>query len=462
LLVFMRWLLTDRVIRIGLAVVGLFATVGPAPGHAQTQPDWLIGINTVRSAAGLAEVTANTASAAGATNHSLYLVRNNFGVNGQNPHVEDPNLPGFTPDGATAGQTGDIAFQFSGPAPAFQDALAGWMSGGYHWEAILDPGLTSVGYGTAVFQDVFPNQPTPAFNQAAPVITSAQTLVLTRGTVTPAQPIMWPPSGGTQPFTSRTPGESPDPMANCPGYPATTGASLSLQLPTPPQVTGVTLTQAGVDGALPSCWFTSATVQFSAADQAVWAPVGRRILSSSNAVVIFSKQPLANGTYCVAVANASGPIAWSFTVGPTPAAPTAPCGQAAVAPATPTPTPIVAAAPPTPTPTTTTVQPQAPTPALTWAGAWNSSRGCLFFAQSDTQVSGAYLFSDSSNNNALVIGSVTGAVNGALLSGSWSEPPNKAGNLQLTLSADGASFSGTFDFGEPAADGGAWTGTRGC
>ena len=193
----------------------------PEPALAQTPPDWLVAINAIRTAAGLQPVTQNMATTLGATHHSLYVVRNNFGANGGvNPHIEDPNLPGFTADGAQAGASGDIAFQFGGPPPAFHDALAGWMTAAYHWEGFLDPGLTSVGYGVATFQDAFPNQPVPAFDPAHFVVTSTETLVFTRTFTNRTQAIMWPPNGGTMPFTSNTGGETPNPLASCPGYAA--------------------------------------------------------------------------------------------------------------------------------------------------------------------------------------------------------------------------------------------------
>ena len=300
-----------------LAQIGL----APLPAHAQSQPDWLVTINNIRTSAGLPAVPADPASTTGAVNHSRYVVQNNTLV-----HAEDPSKPGYTQAGDQAGQHGDVGANYAnlgGGEPLAQNTIANFMVGAYHWEGILDTGLTSVGYGAATYQDVFSGQAPPNGR-----IGAAYTLVLNRNYAIPSSPILWPPSGGTMPYTSYSGGEAPDPLANCAGYTTPTGASLSLQLPAAPQVTGVTLTQAGSANTLPTCWFDSANVKFSQADQG-WASTGTSILNEPNAVVIFPQHPLANGTYCVAVTNAGAPIQWSFTVGSTPTTPPAPCGSGA-------------------------------------------------------------------------------------------------------------------------------------
>jgi hypothetical protein len=336
-----------------LLSIVVLAQVGfvPTAAEAQVQPDWLVAVNSVRTSAGLPAVVADSASTTGATNHSRYVVRNNL-----LEHAEDPSKPGYTADGDAAGQRGDIGWR-SSPVTA-QDMLATFMTGGYHWEPILDPGLTSVGYGTATFQEVFPGQTN------AGGIAFAFTLVFNRSSSRAAQPILWPPSGGTLPYTSYTGGETPNALANCAGYTTPTGPSLSVQLPSAPQVTGVTLTRTGATTNLAVCWFTGATVKFDANDQA-WTSTGTNILNGANAVVVFPQQPLTNGTYCVSVTNAGAPITWSFSVGTSPATPPAPCGSGTVA----TPTPTSAAATSTPTAALPTFTPTVTAPTATPTGA---------------------------------------------------------------------------------------------
>jgi hypothetical protein len=340
-----------------LVFVALMAFAGfsrPSPSRAQTPPDWLVAMNNIRTAAGLPAVTESTASSTGARNHSLYVVRNN-----NLTHVEDPNAPGFTTDGAQAGQTGDVGAQFGGGPPPLADAVGGFMTGGYHWEPVLSPTLTSVGYGAASFADAFPGQTPPAG-----AITGADTLVLNRGVGGHTQTIMWPPNGGTMPFTTYGGGETPDPLASCAGYTTPTGASLSLQLTSTPQVTAATLTKVGVQGNLDSCWFTNATVQFNPNDQA-WVSTGHNILGNANAVVIFPKQPLTNGTYCASVTNNGTPINWSFTVGTAPVAPPPPCGQNTGTAANQPTTTTTTNTPNTPNTTTITTNPNTPTTTTT-------------------------------------------------------------------------------------------------
>jgi hypothetical protein len=318
----------------GLLSLLLLAQTGLAPtaAQAQTQPAWLVSMNNIRTAAGLPAVVEDSASTTGAIHHSRYVVMNTL------THTEDPSKPGYTADGAAAGQIGDVGAGGSVPAP--QDAIAGFMTAGYHWEPILDPGLTSVGYGTSTCAEAFPGQTNPPCAYGA-----AQTLVFNRSFAHASKPIMWPPSGGTMPYTSYTGGETPNPLASCSGYSTPTGASLSLQLPSTPQVTSVALTKAGTTGALASCWFTGATVKFSPNDQA-WVSTGTSILNGANAVVIFPQQSLANGTYCVSVTNAGTPIQWSFTVGGSPVTPPAPCGSGSGSSATATPVPAAPTATP--------------------------------------------------------------------------------------------------------------------
>jgi len=493
-----------------LVFAALLALAGfsrPSPSRAQTPPDWLVAMNNIRTAAGLPAVTESTASSTGARNHSLYVVRNN-----NLTHVEDPNAPGFTTDGAQAGQTGDVGAQLGGGPPPLADAVGGFMTGGYHWEPVLNPTLTSVGYGAATFADAFPGQTPPAG-----AITAAETLVFNRGFGGHTQTIMWPPNGGTMPFTTYGAGETPDPLASCAGYTAPTGASLSLQLTATPQVTAATLTKVGVQGNLDSCWFTNATVQFSPNDQA-WVSTGHNILGNANAVVIFPKQPLTNGTYCASVTNNGTPINWSFTVGTAPVAPPPPCGQntgtAANQPTTTTttntptttttttntnpttPTTTTNTNPTTPTTTTTTTNTNPTTtttttntnptttttpntttnanpPATTttnantnptsgavatpnWGSTWNSDFGTLTLTQNGNQVSGAF------QDQTATPGTITGTAAGNTLNATWSLAPNTPGlapiTLVLTESPDGSSFTGTFDDGQGFS--GTWSGMR--
>jgi hypothetical protein len=64
--------------------------------------------------------------------------------------------------------------------------------------------------------------------------------------------------------------------------------------------------------------------------------------------------------------------------------------------------------------------------------------------QSGAAVTGTYTTSPLSG--AAVNGSLVGTVNGIVLSGTFSEPPN-IGTFQITVSADGQSYSGQYTSG---------------
>jgi hypothetical protein len=102
--------------------------------------------------------------------------------------------------------------------------------------------------------------------------------------------------------------------------------------------------------------------------------------------------------------------------------------------------------PPPPTPVTPTVG---------WSGTWDSNWGQMTLSQSGNQVTGSY---------AHDTGRISGTVTGNMLSGQWSEapsyaPPDDAGDVEFTLSADGQSFTGHWRYDSSGAWSG-WTGTK--
>jgi len=98
-----------------------------------------------------------------------------------------------------------------------------------------------------------------------------------------------------------------------------------------------------------------------------------------------------------------------------------------------------------------------PAPTGTWAGTWETAYGTMVLAQSGNQVAGTY-----ENDN----GHITGTVSGNVLTGTWSEEPtyspanNDAGDVQLTISPDGNSFTGGWRHGSSGGWTMNWTGTK--
>jgi len=109
--------------------------------------------------------------------------------------------------------------------------------------------------------------------------------------------------------------------------------------------------------------------------------------------------------------------------------------------------------PPTPTPPT----PPTPTPVSgPWAGEWDSPYGLMTLTQSGSQVNGTY------EHQA---GILTGAASGNTLKGWWSEAPthnlpDDAGEVELSMSADGQSFTGRWRYDSTGSWSDNWNGTR--
>jgi len=84
-----------------------------------------------------------------------------------------------------------------------------------------------------------------------------------------------------------------------------------------------------------------------------------------------------------------------------------------------------------------------------WAGTWETTYGTMVLSQSGNQVSGNYEHSN---------GHITGTVSGNVLTGTWSEAPtyaapDNAGDVVLTISPSGTTFTGGWRYGSS----GSWT-----
>jgi len=108
--------------------------------------------------------------------------------------------------------------------------------------------------------------------------------------------------------------------------------------------------------------------------------------------------------------------------------------------------------PPTPTPTPTPI-----TPTGDWSGTWSSNWGQMTLSQNGNQVTGSYTHDN---------GKISATVSGNTLLGTWSEapsytPPNDAGDMVFTMSADGQSFTGDWKYGSTGNwQKNGWQGTR--
>ncbi len=119
------------------------------------------------------------------------------------------------------------------------------------------------------------------------------------------------------------------------------------------------------------------------------------------------------------------------------------------------PPPVVATNPPEPIETS---NPPAPTMSE-WGGGWSSDFGTITFQQQGNQVSGAYAYT---NSGAQVQGRISGTITGNRLDFAWEESPGGAGSGHgsFLMSADGASFTGSWGQGDSTTSGGKWNGKR--
>lgn len=262
-----------------LALV-LFATTASAdtPTPIPANANWQTTVNFYRAMAGLPGVAENAAWSTGGFNHSRYMAENNVIT-----HFEDPNAPWYTADGDLAGQNGNIALFSGNPSVSCPErkSVELWMAGPFHAIGILDPRLATSGFGT--------------YTIGANTRCGA-TLDVLRGLTGPAptSPVFFPGQGTTTPLLSYTGGESPDPLASCPGYSTPTGSPILLQLPALPGAWTVTLTDNNV--VVENCSFNNDAV-----------------LTTRNAIAIMPRNPLVSGhTYRVDVQIGATHYVWSF------------------------------------------------------------------------------------------------------------------------------------------------------
>ncbi|MEI7684358.1 MAG: CAP domain-containing protein, partial [Planctomycetota bacterium] len=107
----------------------------------------LARLNNIRRQAGVPEVKLDEEISKGCRSHAKYLVVNarRPEIQGMGAHFEDDKLPGFSPEGLQAAKASVIAIGDYEPP----DALDGWMATLYHRVALLEPGLSRVGFGCA-------------------------------------------------------------------------------------------------------------------------------------------------------------------------------------------------------------------------------------------------------------------------------------------------------------------------
>ncbi|GAB4521048.1 MAG: hypothetical protein Fur0018_01220 [Anaerolineales bacterium] len=278
-----------------LVLLNSAATPVPTP---LPSGDWLGYLNGLRTIGGLPAVGENASWSNGCTLHARYMVKTDTIT-----HSEIPTSTWYTLDGDTAAKNSNLAVS-ADVNVIDTSALDMWMVSPFHGVALIDPKLSSVGFGS--------------YREAIGTWQMGACLDVVRGQGgVPADvtfPVMWPADGERLVYAVSDIDEMPDPLAACSGYTRPVGAPIYLLLgpgwSVTPNVTASSLKQGNTD--LAHCAFDSAT--YSNPD-AVQQDYGRAILNARDAVVLLPRDPLTPGArYDVSITVNGQTYTWYFTV----------------------------------------------------------------------------------------------------------------------------------------------------
>lgn len=286
-----RIVLACAVFAVGAVAAGCVAEPVPPLPPPPPQPGVIAAINEYRTAAHLAPVVENGAWSADALQHARYMVY--AGVIG---HTEDPANPYFTPEGAAAASRSNAAGTNDATA-SDRSFVDGWMTAPFHAVGILDPRLTTVGFG--------------AYRDAAAPIPAAAALNILDGLDGPDAHgvVVFPGDGSTVGITGYG-REWPNALTGCPGYRFPAGLPLIVQLPAAEQIRTARLSRQSED--LELCTYDGSTYTNPDPDA---QQVGRDSLSRRDATVLIPREPLEHGAQYVAVVTTNLRIvSWTFRV----------------------------------------------------------------------------------------------------------------------------------------------------
>jgi hypothetical protein len=258
----------------------------PVPALAAS--GWLDRLNAWRAASNVSTLSENSTWDLGDYDHSLYMVKND-----QVTHYEDPSLPYYTTAGDTAARNGNIQVS-STTSTADNTAIDWWMAAPFHELGMMDPRLTSTGFGS--YREVKSGW------QAGFTLDTLRGNSFSGGTY----PVFYPGNGSSVPLTSYKGGEFPDPLQACSGYSAPTGLPITIQVGgnVATSVTAHAITANG--SAIAHCVIDSSSPS-----------VGGN-LTSRGGVILIPQQPLQSGVaYAVALTVNGVQYTWSFVVNST-------------------------------------------------------------------------------------------------------------------------------------------------
>jgi uncharacterized protein YkwD len=306
----------------GTASVNAESSVSPpavTAAPAAAEPEWLKRMNYYRAMVKLPPVVEDADASKGDREHAMYIVRNyrdaifHNGLGAQ-MHTEDPASPGFTPEGLEAAKSSDMDVWSNRGEPAdavwgSQDwSIDGWMAIPFHRMPIINPALTSAGFGMyceggacAAGLNLLKGE-----HKAIPADAAK------------SMPVEFPPDGGTVAMNSFDQ-EWPEPRTSCPGYEPPSGLTITLQLGNwlDTHLSEYSLALVNADGRrtqIEACGFDSTS--YSNPD-GYSQELGRNVLKSYGTVVVIPRAALEKGAkYAVSMTANGKRYDWTFTVGP--------------------------------------------------------------------------------------------------------------------------------------------------
>jgi hypothetical protein len=210
---------------------------------------------------------------------------------GQVTHSESTAYSQYTVAGDTAAQNSNI-FVSSSTATTDDQSIDWWMGAPFHAMAMVDPRLSSTGFGS------YRNSAYSPWQMGAAVDTSRGNSGAT-GLYT--NPVFFPGNLTTEPLTSYSGNESPNPQAACPGY---SGLPLFIEIGGNVSTTAGAHTLTANGGLLANCVIDANNASFTS------------YLKWRGGVILMPQQALVSGTtYTVALTVNAVPYTWSFKVG---------------------------------------------------------------------------------------------------------------------------------------------------
>src|SRR5437773_349424 len=196
---------------------------------------WLDRFNEWRISTGVPALSENTTWSQGDYNHAVYMVKDDLVT-----HYEVAGNANYTAAGDTAAQNSNIQVSTT-TSTTDEDAIDWWMGAPFHALGMMDPRLSSTGFGS--------------YRQVKSGWQEGAAVDVIRGNAFSGgrYPVFFPGNGATEPLTRYSGYESPDPLAACSGYAMPVGLPVFVQVGGNVATTVGAHSFSGNGAALPHC-----------------------------------------------------------------------------------------------------------------------------------------------------------------------------------------------------------------